>query len=191
MSEADSELQWQELSGAWSAAPSTPVTGVDELRRRSARHRRRQALVVAGEIALVIAFAALTAMVVAGGVEAWHVVWLASLWGFTAVALAFGWWNRRATWRASADSVDAFVRLARLRAERGLRSLRFALVLFAAEVVVVVAQLLWFERLVPWALAVLGAAGVALLGWCVVAGRRLRGELARIAAFEGELTHGE
>jgi hypothetical protein len=188
--EADS--QWEVWSQAWVAETATEGTSnaFDELRRRAARQRRRQWLVVGGEVVLVVVLAALSAAVLIGERRPWHVVWLASLWGFTAVAAGFSWWNRRSTWRASGETVEAYVRLARLRAERHLRSLRFAVLLFAAEVPVVVAQLLWFDRLVPWAVALLAAAGVVLLGWCAHSRRRVREEHDRIAAFERELGGG-
>jgi hypothetical protein len=122
-----------------------------------------------------------------GGAAAWQIVWLATLWAFTAVAGGFAWWNRRATWRAAGAAVEDAVRLARLRAERQLRTVRFVLLLFAAEVVAVLAQLAWFDRLVPVAFAALGAAGIVIALWCAVTRRRLRRELARIDAFAREL----
>ena len=62
------------------------------------------------------------------------------------------------------------------------------LALFAAEAIVVVAQLAWFDRLVPVALAALAAAGGVVVFWCVVARRRLLRELSRIDAFSRELS---
>jgi hypothetical protein len=157
------------------------------LRRRLDRQRRRQIAVAAVEWLGALALVAVTVAMLRGGAAAWQIVWLATLWAFTAVAGGFAWWNRRATWRAAGAAVEDAVRLARLRAERQLRTVRFVLLLFAAEVVVVVAQLAWFDRLLPVAFAALGAAGIAIALWCAVTRRRLRRELARIDAFAREL----
>jgi hypothetical protein len=183
----EADRQWEEWSRAWAAEPAAGAGGLDALRSRAGRQRRRQALVMASEVALMVALVAFSVGVVAAEPRPWHAIWLATLWGFAAVAMGFAWWNRRSTWRASGDSVEAYVRLARLRTERHLRSLRFAELLFAAEALVVVAQLLWFDRLVPWAILLLAVAGAGLLVWCRVARRRSLAELRRIAAFEREL----
>jgi hypothetical protein len=181
----DEDLRWQALTQDWRTAPETGT--LDELRPRAARQHRRQLLVVAGEAGIVLAFLALSLAVLAGQVQAWEVVWLTTLWAFTTIAVGFAWWNRRATWRVAGETVEHYVRLSRLRAERQLRSVRFALWLLAVETVVVAAQLLWFDRLVPLALVALGAAGVVIVAWCLYTRRRLLGELARIAAFERDL----
>jgi hypothetical protein len=66
----------------------------------------------------------------------------------------------------------------------------FGVALFAAETVVVVAELAWFGRLVPVAVAALAAAGVVIAAWCVAMRRHLRRELAQIDAFARESENG-
>ena len=189
--------EWRELSQAWATGDEESASGADTahangpldlLRRRAERDRRRRFVVVAIEWLLCAALAALTVVVLRGGAAAWEVIWLASLWGFAAVAMGFAWWNRRATWRAAGVALDDYVRLARLRAERQLRTVRFVLALFAAEAIVVIAQLAWFDRLVPVAVAALAAAGGVVVFWCVVARRRLLREISRIDAFSSEVS---
>lgn len=186
------DAEWGGWSADWAAADgfATAAGGaaadagaLAELRRAAARHRRRQVAVAAGEGLLTLALLALSVWVLRDGAVAWEVVWLLTLWAFVAAAAAFAWWNRRATWRAAGDAVEDYVRLARLRAVRELRAVRFAALFYAAEVVAVVAQLAWFDRLGPVAIGALAAAGVGIAAWCALAARRLRRELARIEAF--------
>jgi hypothetical protein len=186
----DRNGEWRALTEAWAATDdaegaevATPHGALDSLRRRAERQRRRQIAVAVLEWLLFAGLLVLTVVVLRGGAAAWELIWLASLWGFTAVAMGFAWWNRRATWRAAGVALDDYVRLARLRAERQLRTVRFVLALFAVEVIVVVAQLAWFDRLVPAAVAALAAAAAVIVSWCVVTRRRLDRDLSRIDAF--------
>ena len=187
--------EWSAWREAWvSERPADPAHrgaaepgGLAALRRRLDRQRDRQIAVAAVEWLGALALVAVTVAVLRGGAAAWQIVWLATLWAFSAVAGGFAWWNRRATWHAAGATIEDAVRLARLRAERQLHTVRFVLLLFAAEVVAVLAQLAWFDRLVPLAFWALAAAGLAIGLWCAVTRRRLRRELARIDAFAREL----
>jgi len=173
--------EWEDLAADWQTADEGPVD-VAPLRRLLAAQRRRLVAVVLGEAALVLAFGWLSWLVVRDGVEAWEVVWLLTLWGFTVVAVGFALWNRRGTWRSLGESVEEYVRLARLRAQRARASLVFSCGLLAAEVLAVVAQLIWFGRangplgLVVGSLLVAAISVVA--GGCWLAARRIRRELA-------------
>ncbi len=173
--------EWEDLAAAWQKADEAPVD-LAPLRRLLAAQRRRLVAVVLGEAALVLAFAWLSWLVVRDGVQAWETVWLLTLWGFTFVAVAFALWNRRGTWRSLGESVEEYVRLARLRARRARRSLVFAAGLLVAEVVAVVAQLAWFGRAsggtgVLVAGLLVGAVAMAAAG-CWLAARRIRRDLA-------------
>ena len=179
------ERQWQAWTAAWTATEEPAAAA--QLRRQTARQRTRLVLAAAGEGILVLGLAVLTFAVLAREPESWAVVWLATLWGFALLALGFAVWNRRATWRAAGETVSDHLRLSRLRCERQRRTIRFALLLFAAEAVAIIAQLEWFDRLVPAALYLLAALGAALGVWSLWAQRRLARELERIAAFEREL----
>jgi hypothetical protein len=175
---------WDELAELWCAGEEDPIAGW--LHRMAAARRRRLSLAAVGEAALVVVFALLSALVVRRGVEAWSAVWLATLWVFTAVALLFGWWNRRGLWRALGDDVEAYVRFLRLRATRQLRAARFGLGLLVAEVVVVMAQLVGFHRLSPLVAFVLAGVSASILAVCLWAARQARGELALLAEIAGQ-----
>jgi hypothetical protein len=156
------EREWEALSGVW----RTAVEEVDRepLHRLIAAERRRLVGVVIGEMAMLAGFAWMTWLFVRDGVEVWEAVWLSTIWMFTAVAIPFAWWNRRGAWRSLADSVADCLRQ---RAARRLRTLRFACGLFVAEVVAVVAELAWFDRVSPRAIGILAVLTAGFLGWIV------------------------
>lgn len=182
------EGQWQAWTAAWTASEEPALS--ERLQRKIARQRRRLVLAAAGEGVLMLALAVLSVVVLAGEGQSWEVVWLATLWGFALLALGFAYWNRRATWRAAGETVSDHLRLSRLRCERQRRTIHFALLLFGAEAIAIVAQLEWFDRLVPEALYLLAGLGAALGIWSLWAQRRLVRELERIDAFERELDEG-
>ena len=183
--------QWEDWTVAWrsgqGADPSTPVLDQPMLSQLLMRQRRHQIFVAIGELTLLAALLVGTACGLLHGLEPWHVVWLASLWGFAAIAIAFAWWNRRHTWRAVGEGVEQHVELARLRCHRELRTIPFVIGLFVAEALVAAGQLRWFGRLGPVALVLLAAAGGMVAGWSVWQRRRVRAELARVEAFAAEL----
>jgi hypothetical protein len=180
--------EWSGWRDAWVADGQPPASAASaDLLRRLHRQRRRMLVVAAGEVLLLLILIAASVAMLHGGAVAWKVTWVITLWVFACVAVAFAWWNRRATWRAAGAAVDDAVRLARLRAERQLRTVDFVLLLYAAEALAVVAQLAWFGRLAPMAVAALAAGGAIVAAWCAVTRRRLRRELARIDAFAREL----
>lgn len=178
-----SELDWQSLSADWKSQDSGLTQDFMPLRRIVAVHRRRLVAAVAGEIAIAVAVLALSIWIAEDGVAVWEGVWMATLWGFLAVAAGFAWWNRRGTWRAAGDSVAEYVRLSRLRCERQRRTIVFAVVLFIAEAVAIVVQLVGFERMTMSAIASLGAAGIVIGAWCVRMKRRIDRELEMIDTF--------
>lgn len=176
------ETEWSSLSTLWSSSQEPVDAGV--LRRVVRAHRRGLLAATAGEIVLAIAFAWLSYAVLSDGVELWTIVWVATLWIFMTVAVAFAWWNRRGTWRALGDSVVEYVRLTRVRAERQRRSMIFGLALFAVEVVAVVAQLQWFDRLTPLAVVLLGGAAIIVAVWAVITQRKIARDLAMVEEYE-------
>ncbi len=156
----NTEQDWESLSDVWRSS----LEGVDRapLRNLVASRRRRLAAVVAGEVLTVAGFAWLSWFIVRDGVAVWETVWLTSLWGFTAIASAFLWWNRRGAWHAMTESVAEYQRQC---TARRLRSLRFGYALFIAEVIAVVAQLAWFGRFTIAAALFLGAFGALFAVW--------------------------
>ena len=175
------EIEWQDLTDVWQTAGRGDEIPLQKIVRTN---RRRMLMAAAGEIALAVLFLLMTITVAADGVAGWEAVWMATLWGFMLVAGAFAWWNRRGTWRPLGDSVTDYIRLSRLRCERQRRSVVFGIALFAAEAIVIVAQLVWFGRLTPPAASVLAASAVPIAAWCIVTLRRIERELRAIARFE-------
>ncbi len=166
---------WELLGQAWRATPeNVDVTSLRDIVRSQ---RRKLMIVTAGEIAIVIAFAALSAFVVSDGIELWEAIWLITLWGFTTIACTFAIWNRRSTWTALGESVEEYVRITRLRAERRMRSVYFACGLFVAEAIAIVVQLLWFDRFTLLGALLLAASGSAIGVWCWVTRRDIAREL--------------
>ena len=176
------ETEWDSLSELWVSSPQ--AIDADALKRVAAAHRRRLVLNSLGEVAFIIGLAWLTRVVLRDGIEAWELVWTVTLWAFMAAALAFAWWNRRGTWRALGDSVADYIHLTRTRAERQRRSLWFGIALFVAEVVVIIAQLKWFDRLTGTALILLGASAVIVASWVIVARRKIERDLAIVKQYE-------
>jgi hypothetical protein len=167
------ERDWEALTALWRA--SAADVGRAPLRRLIAAERRRLAAVVAGEIATLAAFSALTWLLLRDGVVAWEAVWLSTLWIFTAVAVPFAWRNRRGAWRSLADTVAEF---RRQRTARRVRTLRFACGLFVAEMIVVAVQLAWFDRFTRPAVAVLVGLTAVFAGWVIWMRRRVAAETA-------------
>lgn len=154
------DREWDSLAALWQT--SADAVGDAPVRKMVASYRRRVAVVAVGEAAIVAVFAWLSWRVLRDGIAAWEAVWAVTLWSFTAVAAAFAGWNRRGMWRAIGMSVDEY---RRLRAARRLRSARFACALFAAEVLVVAAELAWFDRFSAGAALILAASAVPLGAW--------------------------
>jgi hypothetical protein len=132
---------WQSLTRVWQSAGEEPAPAT--LSRLIAAERRRLAGTVIGELVIVAAFVWTSWLAWRDGFAAWEIVWLTTLWLFTAVAAPFAWWNRRGAWTSMVESVAEFERR---RTARRQRTLRFAVVLFLAEVVVVSIELAWFGR---------------------------------------------
>lgn len=154
------EHEWDALSEAWRESRDEVDDG--PVRRMVAAQRRRLAAMAAGEVALLMGFAWLSWAVLREGIAAWKVVWVVTLWSFAAIAVSFAWWNRRGMWHAMGRSVAEY---RRLRAARQMRAARFACVLFVTEVVVVVAELAWFDRLTVTAASILAASALPLGAW--------------------------
>lgn len=177
----ENDASWDALASAWASAP---VEGDSPIGRIVDRHRRRLLIVAAGEIALVLAFAVMSALFVANGVESWEAIWLLTLWMFTAVAVAFAWWNRRETWSTAGRSVADYVRLTRLRATRQRRSIIFVIALVLAEIAAIVVQLVIFDRFTMTAGLLLAGSAAVTTVWCVAAKRRIDRERQMIAEYE-------
>ena len=161
------EEEWESISALWQT--SQRDVAETPLRRLIAAQRRGVVAATVGEIALLGGFLYWSLLVARDGVATWEAVWLVTLWTFAAVAAAFAWWNRRGTWSAIGRSVAEY---RRLRATKHLRSIRFAWVLFVAEIVVVAAELAWFDRFTVSAAVILAVLALPLGVWSLWAKRR-------------------
>lgn len=175
------EAQWESLRQVWQSTPAD--IDASPLRKVVRAHRRRLMATVIGEVLMVLAFAALSVLVARDGIAAWEIVWLITLWSFAIVAVAFVIVNRRGTWSALGDSVADYVALTRLRALRQRQMIVFAAVLFIAEAMAVIAQLLWFDRFTLLTAVLLGASGIAVAAWCWTVLRRVKRDLELVRSF--------
>ena len=158
---------WGGLRDAWMRPGTTPTPATD-LRRRVVRHGRWMLVLAAIEVLLTIggivgvAFALRQArdpatLVLCGGMA----LFTARIWIFTLR-------NRRGTWRAHAETVEAFRALERTRRERRLDSARFAVRLCGAMILGLAAWWGWQEsagRLVMEGRLVLAVAIAYLCCW--------------------------
>jgi len=167
------EDEWASISALW----QTSHREVPEpaLRRLIASQRRGVVGATVGEIALLGGFLYWSLLVARDGIALWETVWLVTLWTFAAIAAAFAWSNRRGTWHAMGRSVAEY---RRVRATKHLRSIRFAWGLFVAEIVVVVAELAWFDRFTVSAAVSLAVLALPLAIWSIWAQRRAAREIA-------------
>ncbi|HEX7707584.1 MAG TPA: hypothetical protein VF701_14100 [Thermoanaerobaculia bacterium] len=111
---------------------------------------------------------------------------MVTVWTFVAIAVAFVVWNRRGTWRNIGESTADYARLTTLRARRQRQSLRFGLALFVVEVIAIVGQLAWFDRLTLRSVLLLGASAIVVGGWFWIVRRRIASELAMVAEYQGD-----
>jgi hypothetical protein len=119
--------EWVGLRTKWRGEPTTPrsADALVRLRQRVHRHDNRMRLVIATEVALtvfVIAVAWSSLMHPSGrGV-------LPAIATFVLIVAcwAFAIWNRRGSWRPLSESTSEYLRLSRVRARAGQRSIRFA-----------------------------------------------------------------
>lgn len=172
------EREWESLSTIW-RAPEPEIERAP-LRRLVASHRRRLAAVAACEVLMVAAFLWLSWLLVRDGLVLLEAVWLSTLWIFTAIAAPIAWWNRRGSWDSLAETVAEF---RRQRAERWRRTLYIACGLFVAEVIVVIAELVWFDRFTTLAAGFLVVFSLAFGAWVFWMRRRVAADLA---AADGE-----
>jgi hypothetical protein len=180
------ETEWKAIESLWRTADE--AVDAKPLRRAVSVHRRWMFFAAVGEASFAVALVWLTWKVLREGAFGWRLVWAVSVWAFALAAFAFVWWNRRGTWTASGNSVADFIRLTRLRAKRQSLSLRFFLVFSIAETVVVVGQLVWFDRFSVFAGALLGMILAGMGVWYVVVRRRIARDLAIAAAYEEDLS---
>lgn len=154
------ERDWDSLTRVWQS-PRDEITAAT-LSRLVAAERRRLAATVLGEMLIIVAFVVLSWLAMRDGLAAWETVWLTTLWLFTAVAVPFGWWNRRGAWNSMVESVAEFERR---RTARRRRTLRFATGLFVTEVLAVLIELAWFDRVSVVTIVLLVAMTVAFAVW--------------------------
>jgi len=178
--------EWATLQEDFHRLAEPPAAAA--LRRRVERHDRWLRWLFAGELTLAAVFVGGPLLWLAIAAPPWKWAWAATLWSYTAVALAYAIWNRRGVWTASGDSLAAQLELEARRCRRARRTLLFVPLLMVAEAAAIVAL---FEAYFPGGLArawqLLAACGAGVAVWAVLFELQIRGRLARLAALEREL----
>jgi hypothetical protein len=179
-----SQEDWSGLARQWQARSEPIALPIDGLLRRERFRWIGMALLIGFEVALSVGALAVSwwARGRLGPIGLTVVaLYIALIWGFAV-------WNRRGTWRPDTRTVEAFVRLYRLRCERGLRSTRFALVVVMLQAMVTLAAAATLlirqaPNALPRALVMLGtsaAVSAGFLVWAVWYRRLITARLERL-----------
>lgn len=186
------DAEWVRWQADFQAMADTPP--VRELRRRVVRHGRLLRAWFLAELIVVAVMLAGSAWLLAREPGTWRWAWTISVWGFTAMALAYTIINRRGTWGAGAANLTlaAQLDLAELRCRRQLRTVAFLPAFLAAEVVMVAILLATSpDRNWPIAIGLLVAMLLAIAaGWLALRARTRR-QLAQVAAIRREMERAE
>jgi hypothetical protein len=171
---ADADDEWLSLSDEWKAV-SVPVD-VDALRRRVRKQSRRMRLMLGLEVLVTLGAVAMLiwGARVADTWEAWLVI--AGLTLFSVVTWAFNVRNRRGTWLAAAESLEAYHALELVRRRRRLAAATFTrrMSLFGLVPLAVLTIVRWRAMEgsgSPLGLVVCVAAMAYLVAWWAVARR--------------------
>ncbi len=117
------EDDWESLTEEWQA-PVPPIE-LETLRARVRSRTRWRRAAFIGEIILTLV-AIVIVVGAAGSARTWDAwIVIAGLSIFTLVIWTFGLRNRRGTWRAVADTLEAYQALEALRAERRIAAATF------------------------------------------------------------------
>lgn len=191
---------WTNFSRAWLYPAEAPYHE-DELgiRRRVRAQRRHMIAAVLGEyvVAALIAGIAVWKLATGDGLDAF-VHGFALLW-FTAIAVQFSAANRRGLWQPARESTRDYLELALERVCRREAAVRFAWLLYALQVVFLLAWYpatwyLWpletwpLIEATPGKLVLLGAFTACLAAWTTITRRRNRGERRDLERLKRELT---
>jgi hypothetical protein len=185
------DAEWARWQADYQAMADWPP--VRDLRRRVVRHGRLMRVWFLFELVLTAAVLGGSAWRLALAPGAWMWAWTISVWGFTALAVAFAIINRRGTWGAGAAdlSLAAQLDLTELRCRRQLRTVAVLPPFLAAEIAVV-AILLATSPGRSWPITFASLAGVFLAiaaGWLVLRARTRR-RLAQVTAIRAEMESG-
>jgi hypothetical protein len=195
-------VNWDTLTQIWlgseqDAAPDDP----HDIRRRVRSESRRMLLGTLLEYAVGLALVCLAAWTLATDKSLPSFVWGFALLWFTATALQFSSSNRRGLWEPAGHSTRDYLALARERLLRRRLALRFAWLLYALEVLFLLAwyPASWFfwpeefwpliER-TPQVIGALALVTLAIVGWSVHVSQRIRIEGAGLARLQQELEPG-
>jgi len=172
---------WHDLVDLWHELPATAPS---DLRRTVDRQTRRLRRVIWAEAALVVVMAVWLARVLPllpPGERRW---WLVASALHVVTVVGFTVWNRRGIFEPLGESTRDYLRLARLRLTRSLRTSSFVVGLIVVEaLVLVLATAGWGQRRANAAigLAVVGVA-LTLIGTLWYRARAKR-ELTRLAVL--------
>jgi len=121
-----------------------------EARAAIVRHVRRRsrtlALVVAGELVVTFLLLGLFGFLLTRAQDPETVAVVVGGGLLAVAALVVANWNRRGTWRPSAETTEAFLEISLLRCRRGLRAVRYAYGIMVVEALLLVP---WFLVTIP------------------------------------------
>ncbi|WP_323846449.1 hypothetical protein [Microbulbifer magnicolonia] len=131
----ETDEQWQALENLWREQPAAaPVP--DEIRRRVRRQEWRMRIGAALEWLAAIALCTYAILFAATKWDTAGFFWALVVFALVAWAVSFSVANRRGLWCPPEESTQAYIDLALLRIDRNYRAIRFAWLLYAAELAI-------------------------------------------------------
>lgn len=128
--------EWGSLSADWLAQPVPAALDPVALRARVERETRQMRWWVAVEIAFTAAVLGGGAWALAFHRDAFVLLFTMDAWAMLVLVWAFALWSRRGLWRPAAESTEAYLALARRRAQIRLATAWFIVVVVAAQIAV-------------------------------------------------------
>lgn len=185
---------WAEWSEDYRAAAYDPAVQRREWYRRVKRHSLLLRLLLLSELAITVATLWLVAHTLLRSADGPSLLWAASVLLLLVVVWIFALINRRGTWYPAAETIFAYLTLARLRCRRKLNAVRFTWVMLGLTAPVNLVLLTWRwrppeapspELLLAWALT--SVVYAVFIGWSVWYGKRTRRELTQVERALAEL----
>ena len=125
---------WQDLSHVWQATGTTQHIDVPALRARIGRGQRRARLVLWLEVVITAVYLAAAVFLVRRMPSLWSWLVAADVLAMVIAAWTFALWNRRGTWRPTAESTEQYIALLRLHCVRRIQAAWFVWATTAGQV---------------------------------------------------------
>jgi hypothetical protein len=189
MIRTESRDDWETWVADWHGGRPHRFADDAALRRSVQAYRRRMIWLTVAEALFSVGVIALALYLLARRPGTASVLWTVESGLLLSAAWTFALRNRRGTWRPLAESTEAFLELSRLRCVRRLATVHFVIAVLLAQLVALVAWVLWLGRTRPerltspdllpaWSAAALVFVTYSM--WATWYRRRTRRELARI-----------